>query len=43
MIFTDGIKLEGDWDEDNLDGDVKKIYPDGKTEDLFFQNGIMLG
>ena len=42
MIFNDGSKLEGIWNEDNLDGDVKKIYPDGRTENLFFQNGYML-
>ena len=43
MTFTDGTKLEGVWNEDNLDGDVKKIYSDGRTENLLFQNGFMLG
>ena len=38
-----GTKLEGNWDEDNLHGDVKKIYPDGKIKELLFQNGNMLG
>ena len=43
MFVEDGVKIEGTWYQGNLDGDVKKIFPDGKIEELFFQNGICLG
>ena len=43
MIGEDGIKIEGTWYKGNLDGDVKKTFPDGKIEEQFFQNGICLG
>ena len=43
MFVEEGIKIEGTWDNGNLDGDVKKIYSDGKIEELFFSNGICLG
>ena len=43
MIFTDGTKVEGSWNEGNMDGDIVKTYPDGKIEKLFYQNGINLG
>ena len=43
MVLVNGVKLEGNWNEDNLDGDVKKIYPNGEVKKLFYQNGIKLG
>ena len=43
MILVNGIKYEGSWNEGKMDGDVKKIYPNGKIENLFYQNGINLG
>ena len=43
MFLTDGNKIEGTWYKGGLDGDAKKIYTDGKIEELFFQNGICLG
>ena len=43
MFVEDGIRIEGTWEKGALDGDVKKIFPDGKIDEQFYQNGICLG
>ena len=43
MILVNGTKIEGNWYEDNLDGEVKEISPNGEIREHFYQNGINLG